>query len=32
MNLEKAIQTEIDAAFLYHQMVKLSEDEELKIF
>ncbi|PKP10335.1 MAG: rubrerythrin family protein [Bacteroidetes bacterium HGW-Bacteroidetes-3] len=32
MNLEKAIQTEIDTAFLYHEMVKISEDEELKIF
>lgn len=32
MNLEKAIKTEIDTAFLYHEMVKLSEDEELKIF
>jgi len=32
MNLEKAIQTEIDTAFLYHEMVKLSHDEELKIF
>ena len=32
MDLRAAIQTEIDTAYLYHEMVRLSHDPELKAF